>query len=72
MADLNGSVSFRIVMRLFGNRFYIYIPRWAALYYQRGYEVEIIITPLAGRHRSNEPIRHQHNPSNGRGREYFT
>ena len=46
MADLNRSVSFRAVMRLFGNRFYIHIPRWAVLYYQRGDEVEIIITPL--------------------------
>ena len=46
VADMDRPIAFRAVMRLFGNRFYIHIPRWAVPYYQRGDEVEIIITPL--------------------------
>ena len=46
VADMDRPIAFRAVMRLFGNRFYIYIPRWATTLYQRGEEVEISITPL--------------------------
>lgn len=46
VVDVNRPVSFRAVMRLNGNRFYIHIPKWACKYYNRGDEAILLITPL--------------------------
>ena len=61
VADMDRPVGFKAVMRLFGGRFYIHIPRWAMQYYKRGEEVRLLITPLKapelpGPNQPQEPV----------------
>lgn len=46
VADMKRPVSFKAVMRLHGNKYYIHIPRWAVAFYEWGEEVELVITIL--------------------------